>query len=82
MEMDAAKIRKMESDAREIGKLIGDAIEQRGQKNGFALMIFSFDGPEFTYISNAQRGDMIKTMKELIQRLECGEAAQTWSERN
>jgi len=37
-------------------------------KWGFALMIFSFDGPEFTWISNAQRADMVKAMQEFISR--------------
>ena len=40
-----------------------------GEKCGFALMLFSFDGPEFTWISNAQRADMVKTMQEFIRRI-------------
>jgi hypothetical protein len=31
-------------------------------------MIFSFDGPEFTWISNANRADMVRAMQEFIDR--------------
>lgn len=38
---------------------------------GFALIVFQFNEPGISnYISNAQRVDMIKAMKETISRLE------------
>jgi len=71
-EMDGDKIRSMEAAGRDIAKSLQVAFDrfQRGSKEkwGFALMIFSFDGPEFTWISNAQRADMVKTMQEFISR--------------
>jgi hypothetical protein len=71
-EMDGDKIRSMEAAGRDIAKTLQNAFARFGQVNGekwgFALMIFSFDGPEFTWISNAQRADMVKTMQEFIAR--------------
>ena len=71
-EMDGDKIRSMEAAGRDIAKALQRAFDgfQQGTKEkwGFALMIFSFDGPEFTWISNAQRADMVKTMQEFISR--------------
>jgi len=71
-EMDGERLRAMEACGRDIAAALGRAFERFGQKNdekwGFALMIFSFDGPEFTWISNAQRADMVKTMQEFISR--------------
>ena len=55
----------LESCAREIAGVLQVAIDQnlgRGKKYGFALMLFAFQGPEFTWISNADR----KTMQEFI----------------
>ena len=71
-EMDGDKLRSMEAAGRDIAAALGRAFEKFGQMNdekwGFALMIFSFNGPEFTWISNAQRADMVKTMQEFISR--------------
>lgn len=72
-EMDANKIREMEFASREIAKTLERAFlsfQKIGgsEKWGFALMIFSFEGPEFTWISNAQRADMVKALQEFIQR--------------
>ncbi len=80
--MDMDKMRRMEADARDLGRMIGDAIKQKGEKIGFALMVFSFTGPEFTWISNAQRDDMIKALREFISKYESGEATQTYQGRN
>lgn len=35
---------------------------------GFCLFIFEFEGPAFLYISDAKREDMVKAMKEFIDR--------------
>lgn len=71
-EMDPAKIRAMEAAGRDIAKSLEYAFTKfhssTDEKWGFALMIFSFDGPEFSWISNAQRADMVKTMQEFINR--------------
>lgn len=69
-----AKLVRMEKVNREVGKLIGEAIKQSGGGYGFALLMFSFgDEPEMTWISNAQRPDMIKALKEFIDKAESGE---------
>ena len=61
--------RECETTAREIGSLIGRACQRAGGGRwGFALMLFSFEGPEFTWISNASRADMVKMMQEFIQK--------------
>jgi hypothetical protein len=42
-----------------------------GPEMGFALMLFEFHNPGIGhYISNAQRDDMIKALRELADRLE------------
>lgn len=66
--IDPNEMRRLEAVAREVGDAIGRAIERQGTQTGFALMIFSFDGPEFTWVSNARREDMVKTMQEFIAR--------------
>lgn len=41
------------------------------EKMGFALFMFSFDTAQLgDYVSNSQRKDMIKFMRELADRLE------------
>jgi hypothetical protein len=72
-EMDPEKMRSMEACGRDIAGALGRAFKKFGDKGGdgkwgFALMIFSFDGPEFTWISNAQRADMVKAMQEFITK--------------
>ncbi len=59
----------------EIGDLISGAINPDGIKcNGFALLVFPFGQPNdehrCNYISNANREDMLATMKEFIARSE------------
>lgn len=64
----------MEKVNREVGGLIGAAIKESGGGYGFALFMFSFnDESEMTWISNAERADMIKALKEFIQKAESGE---------
>lgn len=69
----AALLAVMESRARQLASLIHDMIDPyRENKMGFALLLFSFDGSESTYVSNAQREDMIKFMREMLAHLETG----------
>lgn len=37
---------------------------------GFAVLLFRFDGHEATYGSNAQRVDMIRSLRECADRIE------------
>jgi hypothetical protein len=83
--VDPDKIRRMEACSREIAGHLQKAFDMWGQishdkeKWGFTLMIFSFSGSEFTYISNANRKDMIKTMMEFIA---ANPPAKTWDEQH
>lgn len=77
--MDADVLRLIESKARVIGHIIGD---QMPKGFGFALCLFSFHGPEFTYISNAQRADMVRALDELVAKLKRGEAGMTSERKN
>jgi hypothetical protein len=71
-DMDPEKIRQMEHAGRELAAVLERVLKEYFAKGderwGFALMLFSFEGPEFTWISNAQRADMVKTMQEFIAR--------------
>ena len=71
-EINPEQMRQLEALAREIAEALGRATDsykaKYGKKCGFGLFLFSFEGPEFTWISNAQRADMMKTMQEFITR--------------
>jgi len=70
--VDMAKLARMEDKNRQIGKLIGKSIEASGGGYGFALLMFSFEGSEMTWISNAERTDMVTALKEFIETVEAG----------
>lgn len=78
-EVDPAKMRYLESRAREIAARLDAGINQQSEvtgapkQYGFALLLFSFRGAELTWISNAEREDMIRLMKELLARWEDGD---------
>jgi hypothetical protein len=73
-EIEAKKLRHLEGKAREIAKLLDAAVNKgRDEKSGFCLFLFSFEGPEFTYVSNAQREDMIKLLEEILARWKVGD---------
>lgn len=57
-----------EAVAREVGRLIGSAVPEG---YGFAVLVFSFGpGGATTYVSNADRADMIRALRECADRLE------------
>jgi hypothetical protein len=65
----------LEQTARDIGGVIAEAIRKsRGHgKVGFALMLFDFGaGGNSTYVSNAERQDMILALEELLGHLKAG----------
>lgn len=86
--IDLAKLHRMEKVNREVGALIGSAIKESGGGYGFCLFMFSFDeGSEMTWISNAQRPEMITALKEFIHNAEEGKEdelgkAKRWEGRN
>ena len=61
-------VENMEANLRQLGRIIG---EQMPPDIGFCLMFFHF-GPvsEMTYLSNAERQDMIRALRELAAELE------------
>jgi hypothetical protein len=83
--VNAETMRMMEANAREIGAALGRALERMpgGKKEfGFTLLLFSYEGPEITYISSAERDGMKKTMLELLAKWEGGMPDQTWDQRS
>ncbi|MBA0085887.1 MAG: hypothetical protein HRJ53_12890 [Acidobacteria bacterium Pan2503] len=71
--VDPQKMREMEHLARLLFKLLDEAsdgaLQPPNPKMGAALFLFSFyDRGEMTYISNANRGDMVKMLQEFIAR--------------
>jgi hypothetical protein len=64
------KVTELEAKAKEFGRIF-----KRGMPPGmgFALMLFDL-GPSgwMTYISSANRADMIRAMREFILKLEMG----------
>jgi hypothetical protein len=62
----------LEDLAQLIAKGVAPAFDETGV--GFALVAFEFGpGGWLTYVSNAQRADMIRGLREMIEKLESGE---------
>ncbi|HKS27785.1 MAG TPA: hypothetical protein VJS44_08195 [Pyrinomonadaceae bacterium] len=76
-DVDPAKMRYLEARAREIAKRLDAALNQQvtgaPKQYGFALLLFSFNGSELTWISNAEREDMIRLMEEMLERWKKGD---------
>lgn len=62
-------LRKIMND---IGKTLANTINEVGEgKYGFCLFVFNFgEKGRINYISNAQREDMVATLKEFIANVE------------
>jgi hypothetical protein len=59
---------ELEKEARRLGRKLK---KEMPPGCGFGLVLFTFgDGDELTYLSSANRSDMINVYKELIQHLE------------
>lgn len=71
-EIDPVVMHEIESKCHDLGRTIASVINtpELQKKYGFALMVFSFEGPEFTYISNSEREGMIKALNEFLVHLE------------
>lgn len=70
----SSELRGVEASAREIGQIIGAGLPPGW---GFGLMIFRFGesvGKESTWVSNAQRADMVKFLREFADKLELDKA--------
>lgn len=64
--------RQLEAKAREIAKALDYALDNdpRDRKTGFALLLFAFGDPPqpATWISNAERADMIRAVEEWLEK--------------
>lgn len=68
----ARQIAKMERWARMLGNAVDEiGQEQFGKKMGFVIYIFEFGESQLaTYLSNGQREDCVKALRELLERIE------------
>lgn len=71
--IDPQRMLFLESRARTLAEIVraGLQISEPGEqkKYGFMLLLFSFDGSEATYTSNADRTDMIEFLEEMLLTL-------------
>lgn len=74
-------MRAIEHSARSAYNALDAALEGALNRRelGGALFLFSFTGPELTYISNAERQDMLKMLREF---LESNPPQMTWDEQH
>ena len=64
---------EIEGNLKVVMQRVAEAIEKALEEDnmGFALLVFDFGpGGRMNFISNANRRDMVKAMKELIENLE------------
>jgi hypothetical protein len=85
--VDGKEMRRMEREGQKIARVLDEALNPipwhtGNKKNGFCLFLFSFEGPEMTYVSNAQRPGIIKLLEETLARWKKGEPDQLWSQRS
>jgi len=53
-----------------IGRVIQEQVNKGDEKYGFALFMFDFKPGRISYISNADRQDMLAAIKEFIAKSE------------
>lgn len=66
---------QLEQRAQAVGRAIDGAVNQNRQAGriGFALFVFDFgDAGNLSYVSNAERPDMVKAVKEWLARQQAG----------
>jgi len=51
-----------------IDRILKEGAEQGLPRLGFGLFLFDFDGPAMFWISNADRKDMSRALREFLQR--------------
>lgn len=81
-QVDGGTIRRMETLAMDIGRLLKRACMTPSGRYGFCLFLFSFDGPEMTYISSADRESCLKMLQEFIDEQKKTKHSGRWNERN
>jgi hypothetical protein len=64
---DCAELANLENACNSLAEAVQGALDSIGANYGFTLMLFHFgEGGHLTYISNAQREDMILAIKEFL----------------
>ncbi len=66
---------QLEQSARRLAQAIDEALNEKRQQGrvGFALFLFDFgEGGNLSYVSNAQRADMVKNVEEWLGRQRAG----------
>jgi len=78
--LNPSTLRKLEAHARSLGRTLDNSLNPpdpamggQSRKYGFALLLFSFDGPELTWLSNGEREDMIRLLEEILQKFKVGQ---------
>lgn len=65
---------EFEQQLRQIAHGLDEIMKELWGRKGFCLIVFDFNEPGVSnYISNANREDMIKSLKETIERFENNE---------
>lgn len=65
---DPILLQDLEKRAQEVGRMLGPVMPAGV---GFCFIMFTFDeGGWLTYVSNAERSDMIKSLKETLEKLQ------------
>ena len=83
--MSLEEFRKIEEEGLKIGRTINERINRNNpgvKKYGFLLMVFTFDGNELTYLSNAERDGMLTLLEEFVKRQRSGivdGTSESWS---
>lgn len=70
--------RQMEDFCREFGRMLARLLPK---SLGFAVLIFEFHGHQSSYVSNCDRADMIKALREQADVLERHEDSKPIKER-
>lgn len=77
--MTGPVLERMERQCREIGGLIGAAVDginaglPDDQRVGFCLMLFTFNRGFGTWITNAERENMVEGVRELLSKIEAAD---------
>ena len=64
--VDPQKLKLLESASKMMAPYIAKAIEPL-TGSGFALFLFTSDGPELVYISDAQRADIGRALRQFLE---------------
>ncbi len=75
-------LKQLEESARAIAPLIVSNLPGEKGEVGFALLMFDFGGGgHITYIGNAVRSDMVKSVRELMAKWEVEFPSNGWESR-